>query len=81
MPYVVKETVEIWAKECKNGVQKKVFGHFLIKTGPELALPGYDIAGEAPSHSLGWRLLSYVIYDVISAQITSFFGFFLLLFS
>ena len=77
MPYVVKETVEIWAKECKNGVQKKVCGHFLIKTGPELALPGYDIAGEAPSHSLGWRLLSYVIDDVISAQTTSLLAFFL----
>ena len=43
MPYVVKETVEIWAKECENGVQKKVFGHFLIKTGSEMTLPGYDV--------------------------------------
>ena len=43
MPYVVKETVEIWAKECKNGVQKKVCGHFLIKSGSEMTLPGYDI--------------------------------------
>ena len=42
-PYVVKETAEIWAKECENGVQKKVFGHFLIKTGSEMTLPGYDI--------------------------------------
>ena len=22
-PYVVKETTEIWAKECENGVEKK----------------------------------------------------------
>ena len=43
MFYVVKETAEIWAKECENGVQKKVFGHFLIKTGSELTLPGYDV--------------------------------------
>ena len=43
MSYVVKETAEIWAKECENGVQKKVFGHFLIKTGSELTLPGYDV--------------------------------------
>ena len=42
-PYVVKETVEIWAKECENGVQKKVFGHFSIKTGSELTLPDYDV--------------------------------------
>ena len=56
--YVVKKAAELWAKECENGVEKKVGGHFLIKTGPELALPGYDIAGEAPSHSLGWRLLT-----------------------
>ena len=41
--YVVKKTAEIWAKECENGVQKKVFGHFLIKTGSELTLPGYDV--------------------------------------
>ena len=41
--YVVKKTAEIWAKECENGVQKKVAGHFLIKTGLELALPAYDI--------------------------------------
>ena len=41
--YVVKETAEIWAKECENGVQKKVFGHFLIKTGSEMTLPGYDV--------------------------------------
>ena len=41
--YVVKETAEIWANECENGVQKKVFGHFLIKTGSELTLPGYDV--------------------------------------
>ena len=41
--YVVKETVEIWPKECENGVQKKVFDHFLIKTGSELTLPDYDI--------------------------------------
>ena len=41
--YVVKMTAEIWAKECENGVQKKVFGHFLIKTGSELTLPGYDV--------------------------------------
>ena len=39
-------------------------------------MPGYDIAGEAPSHSLGWRLLSCIIDDIISAQTTSFFGFF-----
>ena len=43
MAYVVKETTEIWAKECENGVQKKVFGHFLIKTGSEMTLPGYDV--------------------------------------
>ena len=43
MSYVVKKTAEIWAKECENGVQKKVFGHFLIKTGSELTLPGYDV--------------------------------------
>ena len=43
MPYVVKKTVEIWAKECENGIQKKVFGHFLIKTSSELTLPGYDV--------------------------------------
>ena len=41
--YVVKKTAEIWAKECENGVQKKVFCHFLIKTGSELTLPGYDV--------------------------------------
>ena len=41
--YVVKRTAEIWAKECENGVQKKVFGHFLIKTGSEMTLPGYDV--------------------------------------
>ena len=41
--YVVKEIAEIWAKECENGVQKKVFCHFLIKTSSELTLPGYDI--------------------------------------
>ena len=41
--YVVKETAQIWTKECENGVQKKVFRHFLIKTGSELTLPGYDI--------------------------------------
>ena len=41
--YVVNKTAEIWAKECENGVQKKVFGHFLIKTGSELTLPGYDV--------------------------------------
>ena len=41
--YVIKKTAEIWAKECENGVQKKVFGHFLIKTGLELTLPGYDV--------------------------------------
>ena len=41
--YVIKKTAEIWAEECENGVQKKVFGHFLIKTGSELTLPGYDI--------------------------------------
>ena len=41
--YVVKETAEIWAKECKNGIQKKVFGHFLIKTSSELTLLGYDV--------------------------------------
>ena len=23
MSYVVKETAEIWAEECKNGIQKK----------------------------------------------------------
>ena len=28
MSHVVKKTAEIWAKECENGVQKKVFGHF-----------------------------------------------------
>ena len=28
MSYAVKKTTEIWAKECENGVQKKVFGHF-----------------------------------------------------
>ena len=43
MSYVVKKTAEIWAKECENGVQKKVFGHFLIKTGSELTLPGSDV--------------------------------------
>ena len=43
MSYAVKKTAEIWAKECENGVQKKVFGHFLIKTGSELTLPGYDV--------------------------------------
>ena len=43
MSYVVKKTAEIWAKECENGVQKKVFGHFLIKTGSEMTLPGYDV--------------------------------------
>ena len=42
-PYIVKETVEIWAKECENDVQKKVFGHFSIKTGSELTLPDYDV--------------------------------------
>ena len=41
--YVVKKTTEIWAKECENGVQKKVFCHFLIKTGSEMTLPGYDV--------------------------------------
>ena len=41
--YVVKKTAEIWAKECENGVLKKVFGHFLIKTSSELTLPGYDV--------------------------------------
>ena len=41
--YVIKKTAEIWAKECENGVQKKVFGHFLIKTGSELTLPGSDV--------------------------------------
>ena len=41
--YVVKKTAEIWAKECENGVQKKVFCHFLIKTGSEMTLPGYDV--------------------------------------
>ena len=41
--YVIKKTAEIWAKESENGVQKKVFGHFLIKTGSELTLPGYDV--------------------------------------
>ena len=41
--YVVKKAAELWAKECENGVEKKVGGHFLIKTGPELALPAYDI--------------------------------------
>ena len=41
--YVVKETAEIWAKGCKNGVQRKVCGHSLIKTGSEMTLPGYDI--------------------------------------
>ena len=41
--YVVKKAAEIWAKECENGVQKKVFGHFLIKTGSEMTLPGYDV--------------------------------------
>ena len=39
MFYVVKETT----KECKNGIQKKVWGHFLIKSGLELTLLGYDI--------------------------------------
>ena len=43
MSYVVKKTAEIWAKECENGVQKKVFGHFLITTGSEMTLPGYDV--------------------------------------
>ena len=42
-PYVVKIAAELWAKEWENGVEKKVGGHFLIKTGPELALPAYDI--------------------------------------
>ena len=42
-PYVVKKTAEIWAKECKNGVEKKAFGHFSIKTGSELTLPDYDV--------------------------------------
>ena len=42
-PYVLRETVEIWAKECENGVEKKVFGYFLIKTGSEMTLPGYDV--------------------------------------
>ena len=41
--YVIKKTAEIWAKECENGVQKKVFGHFLIKTVSELTLPVYDV--------------------------------------
>ena len=41
--YVIKKTAEIWAKECENGVQKKVFCHFLIKTGSEMTLPGYDV--------------------------------------
>ena len=27
-PYVVKETTEIWAKECENGVQKKYLAIF-----------------------------------------------------
>ena len=40
---VVKRAAEIWAKECENGVQKKVFDHFLIKTGSEVTLPGYDV--------------------------------------
>ena len=56
--------------------KKKTCGHFLIKTGLELALPGYDVAGEAPSHLLGWCLLSYIIDDVISTQITSLLAFF-----
>ena len=43
MSYAVKKTAEIWAKECENGVQKKVFCHFLIKTGSEMTLPGYDV--------------------------------------
>ena len=43
MSYVVKKTAEIWSKECENDVQKKVFGHFLIKTGSEMTLPGYDV--------------------------------------
>ena len=80
MPYVVKKAVEIWAKECENGVQKKVCRHCLIKTGPELALPGYDIAGEAPFHSLGWRLLSYVINDIINTQTICLLAFFLAFF-
>ena len=42
-PYVLRETAEIWAKECENGVEKKVFGYFLIKTGSEMTLPGYDV--------------------------------------
>ena len=42
-PYVIKKAAELWAKECENGVQKKAFGHFLIKTGSELTLPGYDV--------------------------------------
>ena len=42
-PYVAKKTAEIWAKECENCVPKKVCGHFLIQTGSELTLPGYDI--------------------------------------
>ena len=41
--YVVKKTAEIWAKECENGVQKKVFGHFLIKTSSEWTLLGYNV--------------------------------------
>ena len=39
MFYIVKETT----KECENGIQKKVWGHFLIKSGLELTLLGYDI--------------------------------------
>ena len=27
-PYVVKETAEIWAKECKNGVEKSIWLFF-----------------------------------------------------
>ena len=27
-PYVVKETAEMWAKECENGVQKKYLAIF-----------------------------------------------------
>ena len=41
--YAVKKIAEIWAKECENGVQKKVFGHFLIKTSSEMTLPGHDV--------------------------------------
>ena len=42
-PNAPRETAEIWAKECENGVEKKVFGYFLIETGSEMTLPGYDV--------------------------------------